>query len=233
MTVGDDLGTASRAHRWIWVSAVCVLGGVGVVLTFCTVSVPTIAGTGLVGAIVGCIAYPPFYRPGPPPAAPEPRALGRAAASGAAVALALIGLLSLMGPAALLLAALVGAVLAVTSPAAVRCIVRWRLLVAREQETAPEPSGGRGIERLGMGVDRQSPRELTTEQLCRAWRTSFVLLDRTDDSEARTLLSTVRRRYLDELERRDPDGFERWMAAGARAASDPTRYISGTPHEPR
>jgi len=31
---------------------------------------------------------------------------------------------------------------------------------------------------------------------------------------------------LDELERRDRAGFQRWLSTGARAASDPSRYIS-------
>jgi len=35
----------------------------------------------------------------------------------------------------------------------------------------------------------------------------------------------VRQRMLDELERRDRAGFERWLSTGARAASDPSRYI--------
>jgi len=32
--------------------------------------------------------------------------------------------------------------------------------------------------------------------------------------------------YLDELERRDPAGFRRWINDGARAAGDPARYIT-------
>ena len=35
-----------------------------------------------------------------------------------------------------------------------------------------------------------------------------------------------RQEYLDALERRDPHGFARWMDLGARAASDPGRYVA-------
>ena len=34
---------------------------------------------------------------------------------------------------------------------------------------------------------------------------------------------------LDELERRDPAGFERWLAAGPTLASDPAGYVRGGP----
>jgi hypothetical protein len=40
----------------------------------------------------------------------------------------------------------------------------------------------------------------------------------------------LRRRVLDELERRDPAGFATWMQNGPRAASNPGRYVcSGKP----
>jgi hypothetical protein len=34
---------------------------------------------------------------------------------------------------------------------------------------------------------------------------------------------------LDELERRDPAGFARWLADGATVDSDPARYVSSDP----
>ena len=42
-----------------------------------------------------------------------------------------------------------------------------------------------------------------------------------------------RQEYLDALERRDPHGFARWIGLGARAASDPGRYVArGSDVEP-
>jgi hypothetical protein len=41
----------------------------------------------------------------------------------------------------------------------------------------------------------------------------------------------ARRDYIDELERRSPHGLMAWLASGARAAGDPSRFIvdgSGT-----
>jgi len=34
-----------------------------------------------------------------------------------------------------------------------------------------------------------------------------------------------RQLYLDEFERRNPTGLAEWLASGARAAGDPTRFI--------
>ncbi len=44
---------------------------------------------------------------------------------------------------------------------------------------------------------------------------------------------------LDELTHRDPEGFTRWLDSGARAASDPARFLTSTlrdrqlPHQHR
>jgi hypothetical protein len=43
----------------------------------------------------------------------------------------------------------------------------------------------------------------------------------------------VRRRQeaLDELERRDPAGFARWLASGATVDDDPTLYVVERPRD--
>jgi hypothetical protein len=65
---------------------------------------------------------------------------------------------------------------------------------------------------------------LTDEELCRGWRHSFLLLATADGATRRRVVQ-LRRRYLDELERRNPAGFARWLDSGARAAGDPSRYL--------
>ncbi len=72
---------------------------------------------------------------------------------------------------------------------------------------------------------------LTLRELCWGWRASFTALQRADprtDHRRWAALVTVRRLYLDEIARRDPAGFARWIYAGARPASDPTRYLLGS-----
>ena len=39
----------------------------------------------------------------------------------------------------------------------------------------------------------------------------------------------IRAIYLDEIERRRPDAFQAWLAAGARASQDPRRYLGRGP----
>jgi hypothetical protein len=70
------------------------------------------------------------------------------------------------------------------------------------------------------------PDEFSTDVLCAAWRKSYALLLRTSDKSARDKIVDLRRRLLDELEDRDREGFTRWMESGARAGSDPGRYLT-------
>lgn len=67
---------------------------------------------------------------------------------------------------------------------------------------------------------------LPTEELCLAWRRSYLQLQRAADEPTRQQLVRARQAYLDELERRDPPGFIRWLASGARPGGDPSRYLT-------
>jgi hypothetical protein len=67
--------------------------------------------------------------------------------------------------------------------------------------------------------------DLSTGELGREWvRTSTALGGRLDPS-TRQALAARRQEALDELERRDPAGFARWLAAGPLAGSDPAGYL--------
>ncbi|HET9875603.1 MAG TPA: hypothetical protein VFQ37_07520 [Mycobacterium sp.] len=74
---------------------------------------------------------------------------------------------------------------------------------------------------------RIEARLLTDPDLCRAWRASYSALQRTSSAAQRLRVVGLRAELLDELEHRNPDGFLVWMASGARAAADPTRYLTG------
>ena len=67
--------------------------------------------------------------------------------------------------------------------------------------------------------------ELSTQELCLAWRRSYTWLLAVSEGEQREQVSRTRTQLLDELERRDKTGFDRWMSSGARAGSDPSRYV--------
>jgi len=86
---------------------------------------------------------------------------------------------------------------------------------ARAASVAPEPV-----------LDQAAVSALSTSEVCLAWRRSYLELMRATDDPARQAVVRLRREYLDELERRDREGFARWLGSGARAGSDPQRYLA-------
>ncbi len=67
---------------------------------------------------------------------------------------------------------------------------------------------------------------LPTPDLCWEWRRSYLAVTRASKPDELIPIVALRAAYLDELERRDPTGFRRWLDNGARAASDPARYLT-------
>lgn len=145
---------------------------------------------------------------------------------------ATIGLMELLGDTALLLVGLV----ALTHPA-----VRGSLRARRRRTPPPAPVAARPDPGMAVpaGVEpaRADPLpdagdfvvadSLTTEDLCLAWCSSYVALQRARTTRARLHVVQLRALYLDELERRMGPAFERWMASGPRAAQDPRRRQTG------
>ena len=78
----------------------------------------------------------------------------------------------------------------------------------------------------------ESLSDLEDEALCQAWRRSFRLLEGTTGIEELAFLAELRGRYLDELDRRHPDGVSRWLASGARAAGNPLPYLADSDGSP-
>lgn len=71
--------------------------------------------------------------------------------------------------------------------------------------------------------------ELPTAALGREWlRTTAALAARLEPA-ARESIVRRRQEALDELERRDPEGFARWLAAGPAPGSDPADFVHGEP----
>lgn len=69
------------------------------------------------------------------------------------------------------------------------------------------------------------------EELCRAWQASYVALQRQPLGDHRAI-AAFRAAVLDELQARHPGAFTRWINDGARAASNPARYITNSRHPP-
>ena len=66
-------------------------------------------------------------------------------------------------------------------------------------------------------------------ELRRAWQVTYIQLQRRPGAAWTEHLAEQRRTYLGELQRRDPGGFAAWISSGARAAGDPTRYLTSPP----
>ncbi|TQM01832.1 hypothetical protein [Pseudonocardia kunmingensis] len=96
------------------------------------------------------------------------------------------------------------------------------------------PADAAGTEAGAGRLLPADPAALSTTELCRAWRLSYLLLQKARAPEALADAAELRRRYLDEMARRHPAGFRRWLEDGARAAGDPSRYVrrSARPVDP-
>ena len=73
---------------------------------------------------------------------------------------------------------------------------------------------------------QQSPESMDDTNLCFAWRRSYLALQRSLSLHARLRIVERRQEFLDEFEQRNPRGFSAWLASGARAAGDPSKYIA-------
>jgi len=73
-------------------------------------------------------------------------------------------------------------------------------------------------------------RGMSTPQLCETLRCTYLpaSIARADESAGQTEWTRVRTRehLLNEIERRDPLGFQRWLATAPRPGSDPRRYLT-------
>ena len=80
---------------------------------------------------------------------------------------------------------------------------------------------------------RADPATMSDEELCWVWRASFGAVQRAHRADDLQQWSKVRGAYLDEMQRRHAAGFTCWLAAGARAGSNPARYLCGRAKAPK
>jgi len=158
----------------------------------------------------------------------------------AACLLAVIGLIVapdvLLGAAALCAAT---AAAAVGLPSRWWRSPRWDMLTAWLSEAVPPPVET-GVPPAALAlmaeiddwvdVGATSPasrlRAMSTEGICVAWQRSYWrLLDRPPGSRPLAVVH-LRASLLDELERRDPDGFARWLETEPRPVSNPGPFLA-------
>ena len=91
--------------------------------------------------------------------------------------------------------------------------------------TTNPTAGARPRPGLTATARNLGPRALTTAQLCRALERSY---DPTRDPPGQTewTLLLMREQLLDEIERRDPAAFNRWLSTAPSPGDDPGRYFT-------
>lgn len=139
---------------------------------------------------------------------------------GAYMLLALPGLATFIGGFSLLL----GLLAVITSP----CFLR-RVIDARKPAGAAgslpdkRPRALPALSDEAVGTDPpEIVQEASFEDLLRTWRTTYLPVKLATDAASLDSLSILRRRCLDELERRDPTALNAWLRSGPQASSDPT-----------
>jgi hypothetical protein len=163
------------------------------------------------------------------------RILKNALSTGLAVTAA-AGLAAVLGVVGLLLVLVTGG----TAPAFAAGVVRrWKagkgISDARRPDVVttslqqPDRHRGGEAERIPQP---QNLDMLDDAALCLAWRRSFLLLNSSTSVIERLSIVKRRQEYLDELQRRSPQGLAAWLDAGARASSNPLPYLTGAPHRP-
>lgn len=69
---------------------------------------------------------------------------------------------------------------------------------------------------------------MATEEICGTWQHSYFLLREVAAGPRQWAVVVRRAELLDELERRDPAGFARWLRTEPRPVSNPGRYVGRT-----
>lgn len=236
-----------RVYGFMWqaVAAALALTGVGIALL--TVPLPVVVPIAAYLVVLGGQLYvrhplsPRASRPGT--AEPGKRSLTsptalRAGGALAAGASGLLGWTIALGPATIGLALL----LAAGSPPALTWYQEQRRRhrptppPQQEPQALPHPMPVGDVGDLAEQPTDAARRDrvaaelagISVQALCWQWRTSFTALQASADPRIRAQVAEDRQLCLDELERRNPVAFQRWLDSGARAASDPGSYLLGS-----
>ncbi len=226
-----------KAYRFLWLVFCGVLGAVGAAVAMVwsvgvTLLVLVVAAS--FGVVVALVRFGPDDHTEPLSHRAR-HMMVRYAILGGVAAVAVTGLGALVGAVS---AALLLAVCAGCSPAAIGLYRgRYRDRAGAATSTR-DPSRSSHDRAATIETERERPAQsapavpamlapglLTDAELCRAWRASFTALQRASSPSERLSIIKARRVYLDELERRSPHGLTAWLASGARAAGDPSRFI--------
>ena len=214
-----------------WVMATGVTCAAGIFSAWQRTGIAVVLAVFLVGAALGAS----FVIPWIPTLTWRSRPLIIGGPGAGMVTVVAFGLVGLIGPTTIAVVAL----LILSAPgtrAAVAALLAGPLhlrgaqrpLASREQPS-PEESGPVRLPPLQLDEPFVVPDVMTDEDLCHAWRSSYVALCRATTVSSQLRVVQMRALYLDELERRAGPALRSWFFSGARAAGDPTRSLAARP----
>ncbi len=191
----------------IWWCAACLASTVGFVTAIAEWGWqgPVAGAIGI--ALVVAVVVAPFKVDDGLAAVPG---IARTAVAAGLIPMAVAGLIAAFELAGLL----VVLVLVVSMPGlAAHLREQWRRAARPHSARAPDPP------------TRHSLVSLDDDALCLAWRRSYRRLETARSALERLSVVEQRQDYLDELQRRFPEGLASWLASGARASGDPRPYL--------
>jgi hypothetical protein len=200
-------------YRTVWWSAATPVTVLGVACAFLLLGV---AAALLLTGMVTAVAAVAMRQLGPMTAAGAPAGPVPVPSLLAGLwVLALVGLTGVLGGVGLLLYAVV---------AAAGALPAWT-----RRRGAPATAAGGSTTAEAVPADplpaASAVPALSTPEVCWAWRLSYLRVEHRDcPGYLLDDLAALRRACLDELERRDPAAFHRWLPT-ARAAGDPARVF--------
>lgn len=174
----------------------------------------------IVGALTGVSAYAATVGLSEPPAralAARARAVaGCVGGIAAGITLAIIGMTTLAGDATAPLLLLTTLAVAACSWSRVRPTLTW--FRTRSGHTPPEYTFDAASPRAAPPDAGTPLTSIGTPALCAMWQRTYHRLPEVRSDTARDGLVDLRRRCLEEFERRDPAGTARWLALEPRPA---------------
>lgn len=218
-------GPLARSTLFLAVPAVAVLAVVGGLALRVAGLVTLLVAAGLVGVTAaGMVRETPGRRRG---AALD--AGVRAAGWTAGTLLAVAGLGVLAGASVTVL--VVGVVAVVVVAVRLRRVGRSGRPAVRAVPPSDPAAPARAPSRQAGGPALLMPAVggMSARALGEEWVRTAALLDARLDAVLRRAIVARREAVLDELERRDPAGFARWLAEGAAAGSDPAEHVRDRP----
>jgi hypothetical protein len=222
-----------NAYRLAWLCVSVGLAVVGTCAATIVLSVPaSMALFGVAALLIGAVAINSAVGrdDGGTPLGTILRLVVWRSFIGGTASVSLIGWWSLLGAwTCLLTVSVVGG-----SPYAVRWYVRWRSQRPGPSALVQRPDSPPRVNPASRNIDQPSRcardelSSLSDAALCQAWRVSFSELRDSPSQSQRMRIVEERQQYLDEFERRNPEGLMAWLASGARAAANPSRFIMGS-----